>query len=130
MMTEKQVANLLVSVYGPHSQRKQVSPLTLAALGGNRPSNKSRTLEDRMQDSIRHLEADLSFLAGMLTVLPSSTFSRREQLQYEGEKILNAAHKLRVRGTPSASTIRKMRISGERVAKLRTKIKKEAKAKA
>ena len=72
MMTEKQVANLLVSVYGPQSQRKHVNPLTLAALAGSRPSNKSQSLQSRMQESSRHLEGDLSFLAGMLTVLPSS----------------------------------------------------------
>jgi hypothetical protein len=73
------------------------------------------------------LYENLSFLAGVLTVLPFLKMTRGVQFQDDGEKILSEAHEFATTCKPSVASARKMRKYGEQILRLTEKIEKDLK---
>jgi hypothetical protein len=128
-MNAKERTDLLIQLYSPYKKRKQES-LYRALLGfETEEPNRKRSISSRAMDSYRVLSSDLNFLTGMLTVMPFLQSPRTIQFQDEGEKLLREAndliHKFFGQKQTSVNTVRKMRIYGEKIVRLRDKIKKE-----
>jgi hypothetical protein len=132
-MDAKKRTEELIQWYSPHKTRKQsVFYGVLTGIGGKQETNQQRTILGRALDSYRRLNSDLNFLAGMLTLLPFLKSKRTIQFRDEGEKILSEADEL-MNGLlgdrkPTVKMVRKMRVCGEKIMKLRAKIAKEMKA--
>ena len=126
-MNTKERAERLLLGYSPFRSRK--APLYGLGIFGLDKKNKDQTILGRALDSYRELRTDLGFLAGMLTVLPLLDSPRKIQHQAEGERILKEGdeliHRFLGNKTATVNLVRKMRICGERIIKLRDKVQKE-----
>jgi len=131
-MNAKERTEQLIQRYSPHTaRRRNVLYWILGSFGGPPENNKKRSIMGRTLDSYHELKFDLSFLAGMLTLLPLLNSARGVQYRDEGEKILSDAneliHSFLEDGNATVNLVRKMRVCGERIIRLRDKIQKEMK---
>jgi hypothetical protein len=89
-----------------------------AGIIGERKTNAEQTAYERFDRAHHSLERSLSYLAGILTVLPKG------MIHHEGEKLLLEGDTLLHEFKAGASAIRKMRIHQEAIIRLVGKIEK------
>lgn len=124
-MKETEVASFIISVCRPGKRRKSPYGSAMVILGGVKP-HRETTMDGRMSEARRQLRDDIHFLAGMMSILPALRLKRGTQFWNEGEKLLNAAHKFANKCASSTSSVRRMRVFGERMSTLLDKIEKDA----